>query len=211
MSLASWNVQGLKSKSLDKCNCPTFMSEIRKHHIISIQETHCSPDTYIKIPGYQVHQMNRPKSGNKKHGGIAILVKGTIKNGVQFLKPTSHNILWIQLKKEFFSMSEDIFIGAIYISPSNSSFSKRNDIDNPYEEIEKEMSKYISKGKCILMGDFNSRTSTLPDFVVNDNIKYVPVPNSYIADKDLLKRRSEDCEYKNCKYGGYLLEFCKKN
>ena len=56
-------------------------------------------------------------------------------------------------------------------------------------------------GRIILMGDFNGRTCTSPDFIVNDNMKYISVPNSYISDKEFLRRRSEDRYCKNNTYG----------
>ena len=55
------------------------------------------------------------------------------------------------------------------------------------------------------MGDFNSRTSTSPDFNVTDDDKYTPVPEQYNSDKheSPYNRENEDIcsvnEYgKNC-------------
>ena len=208
ISIASWNVQGWKSKDFHKTDDPDFLDEIKKHHIIAIQETHCAPNTYFQVPGYYVHQVNRKLSGKKAHGGIAFLVKNELKNGIKFINTTSNDMLWLCMKKHYFNIPDDIYVGTAYVSPFNSSYTRKCD-SNPFDLIENEISKYCSKGRVILMGDFNSRTCTYPDFVTNDDIRYVPVPPNYVSDIDLCNRRSQDVACKNCTYGKYLLEMCK--
>ena len=46
----------------------------------------------------------------------------------------------------------------------------------------------------MLMGDFNSRTDTLPDFIISDNEKYTPVPEFYVSDEteSLCQRQNQD-------------------
>ena len=36
----------------------------------------------------------------------------------------------------------------------------------------------------MLLGDFNSRVSTRSDFIINDDDKNTPVPDTYISDED---------------------------
>jgi exonuclease III len=59
LSIASWNVQGLKSKEFNKINDTQFVHEIQKHHIIALQETHTSGDMNININGYYTYQVCR--------------------------------------------------------------------------------------------------------------------------------------------------------
>jgi len=95
ISVASWNIQGIKSKELNKVEDCKFISEIKKHHIVALQETHCSPNNYIQIDGYCTHQLNRPLSGKKAHGGIAFLTghsgagKSTLLKLTAALEPAS--------------------------------------------------------------------------------------------------------------------------
>ena len=46
----------------------------------------------------------------------------------------------------------------------------------------------------MLLGDFNSRVSTLSDFIINADNKHTPVSDTYISDEDerLPVRRNED-------------------
>ena len=85
ISFASWNVHGLKNKDMSKANDPSFVREISKHDIIALQETHLTSDMHFYIPGYVIHQANRPIAGVKSHGGVAFLVKESLKPGIKFI------------------------------------------------------------------------------------------------------------------------------
>ena len=75
--------------------------------------------------------------------------------------------------------------------------------------LEKDVCKFKSKGKVALLGDFNSRIGTPPDFNVTDDDKYTPVPVQYNSDEheSLYNRENEDTCNVN-EYGKKLLEFC---
>jgi len=179
LSVASWNVQGLGSKVTDQ----TFLNEIRKHHILALVETHCTSDMHIAIEGYYTYQVNRSKTGNKAHGGIAFIVKNELRPGIKFYSAQSNDLLWIHLKKDFFRLQSDIFIGAVYISPLNSSYSKKLEYD-PFEIIEQEIMKYSGQGQIILMGDFNARSSTFQDFVSDSGTQHIQIPSNVSFDSD---------------------------
>ena len=95
------------------------------------------------------------------------------------------------LKKSFFQLEEDIYVCFIYVPPVNSTFTNSQD-NNSFELLENDVSKFKSKGRVVLMGDFKSRTSTSPDFNVID--KYTRVPEQYNSDehKSLYNRENED-------------------
>ncbi len=157
LSIATWNIQGLKGNTFNKTDDMDFMSKIGKHHIIGLTETHCIPSDNIVIPGYHAFQASRPKTKNKAHGGVAIIVKETIRPGVKFFKGESNDIVWIQLMKEYFNMEKDTFIGCTYVSPKNSSYSRGID-RSPFDILNKDINKFSEKGRILLMGDFNART-----------------------------------------------------
>jgi exonuclease III len=138
LSIASWNVQGLISKETNKIDDPNFIHEIQKHHIIALQETHTTSDMYINVPGYYTYQVSRPHVGRKAHGGIAILVKNELRAGVRFLSAETTDLVWVCLKKEFFHTARDVYVGAIYISPYNSSYTKRLEY-NHFDVVEQEI------------------------------------------------------------------------
>ena len=204
LSVASWNVRGIQSQNFSKLDDETFLKEISKHDIIALQETHMKLDMHFHIPGYIVYQANRPQA----HGGVAFVIKEEFKNCVESIKAKCNDLLWLRLKKEYFKLQEDIYLCSVYISPSNSTYSKKCNA-SPYEFLESEVCNYSSKGKVVLLGDFNSRTNNYPDYIVNDDSKFIPVPNNYVNDHQSFPRRSQDTKCTNCKYGKELLEFCK--
>lgn len=208
LSIASWNVQGLYNQDLNKLEDPLFLKEIRKHHIVAVQETHCAPDYYIHVDGYCSHQANRPLTGNVAHGGVGFLVKKEIRRGVKFITGATNDIIWLCLKKDFFNLPKDIYIACIYIPPVNSTYSQKLNY-KPYEIIEKEVEKYCEVGYTILLGDFNSRTGKSADYIVNDDVTHIPVPALYVPDTGIISRQSQDL--KVCTYGSELLELCRKS
>jgi hypothetical protein len=61
------------------------------------------------------------------------------------------------------------------------------------------------------MGDFNSRTNTGLDFIIDDsNDEHMPLPSSYTIDTKMVERESEDKNIATCKYGKQLLNLCVK-
>ena len=58
----------------------------------------------------------------------------------------------------------------------------------------------------ILCGDFNSRTSDMPDFVTNDvYLDYLPLPDDYEIDVNLPRFSQDNCVNNN---GSLLIDMC---
>ena len=113
-----------------------------------------------------------------------------------------------------------ILFGCVYIPPENTRYSS----DNAFHELEDEMIKFSRNTKHIfLLGDFNSRTSKMLDFVIPDeNLAEILntvddellLENMFSYQKlvDLnvpLERVSEDNTRHN-NYGVKLIEMCKR-
>ena len=74
----------------------------------------------------------------------------------------NEEILWIKEKTKTFDTYKNCVFGITYIPPERSIFFKRD----CFEKIENEIIELRSSGyNIILVGDFNSRTKTIPDFV----------------------------------------------
>ena len=69
--------------------------------------------------------------------------------------------------------------------------------------------KYTSKGRVILMGDLNSRTSLAKDYISNDNNQHIHVPPNYTEDRDIIQRKSQDSVKHACSFGNKLIQMCK--
>ena len=150
----------------------------------------------------------RPKSpkATKHSGGIAIVIKNTIRPGITFLPITNSEYLWFKLDKNFFNISEDIYVACVYICPYGSSYSSKT--DDIFELLESDMGRFSKIGTCLLCGDFNSRTATEPDFCKNDNLdELLDLPYNYEQDIDIMRNNCDSS--KPDKNGLQLLDLCK--
>ena len=193
LKMCHWNVEGLKDQVHGiKTNNPAFQQEITNFDVIALTETHANADKTIDLEGYTSFQVNRPRHvrAKKDSGGIAILVKSSLRSGIAFHSSASPDIAWLKLKKEKFSLEYDVYVGVVYLAPSNSTYSMRME-EESIEILEREMLKYSEKGKIILMGDFNARTGEMNEENFGDKFD----DNIFVIEdtcNDIQKRKSDD-------------------
>ena len=197
----------LKSKTHDKTIDDIFLKSIAAHDIILLAETHMGYSDSVLIEGYHYFQVCRPISRNNRYfGGIEILYKSSIKDGVKILPIRNTNFHWILFKKDFFNLNNDIYLCTVYYPPSNSAYlSEDSEI---FQRIEKDIFSYQNLGDIILCGDFNARCGTDNDFVSNDLDDFIPIDPNYVADNSRI-RYSRDSKLDS--RGKELLDFCIGN
>jgi hypothetical protein len=210
LSVASWNVNGLKGKEINKDDDPDFRTLIRKHHIVCLSETHVGKDHNLKIEGFKTLETKaRPvcKSNNKYYGGLILLVRDEILDGVTVIETFSEESIIIKADKKFFGLKNDLFISFLYIVPSNSTYNSKlvNDVD-PMDELEKTILGHSMYGDLLIMGDLNSRTARRPDFIVGDEV-HVNDDDFYEVDQTTNDRCSYDENVNS--HGLKLLEMCQ--
>ena len=72
-------------------------------------ETHTGFDTRIDIEGCQHVQVCRLISSNSRYyGGLALLIRKTLQNGIKILKNSSSELQWVKLLKDYFSLDKNI-------------------------------------------------------------------------------------------------------
>ena len=212
LKICHWNIGGLKSRVYgSKDKDVNFLQVVNDHEIILLTETHTNDKTHVAIPGYYTFQISRPKhkKARKHSGGIALIVKEELKNSVTFTSSKSNNIGWIRIQKKFINSNEDLIIGAVYLSPINSSFTLSNDKD-VWDILTEEVEHYQSTGRVVLLGDFNARTNKGNDFVMLDNVDHLPLANSYLVDEEHTHSIRNNMDNHNvCSFGRKLLDLCK--
>ena len=80
--------------------------------------------------------------------------------------PTSNSefVQWVEIANESSHLTK-LVIGCVYIPPENRKYTS----DRVFNEIENEMMSFSQNTKHIaLVGDFNSRTSNLTDYILPD-------------------------------------------
>ena len=184
-----------------------------QYDIVCLLETHCSPDTSIDLQGFTSVSLCRPKFRNarKFSGGVSVLIKNELKKVVSVIKSKvlPYDLLWLKVNKNFVHRINDMYICVTYLSPVNSSFILRQDIDL-YSVLENEVVRYSSIGDKMLVGDLNSRTANEYDFIANDGSdSHIPVPDGYISDTPMRPRYCQDKTLNG--YGRKLLNLCKSS
>ena len=58
------------------------------------------------------------------------------------------------------------------------------------------------------MGDLNSRTGVVNDFIENDNVDHIPMSFAFIEDCKYIDRSSQDLKVTHCTYGKQLIDLC---
>ena len=153
ISILSLNVGGITSKL--RYNILT--EYIEKHEILLFSETRLQKIPQSKFSGYNIFSL---KQKTPRHG-LALMVKNDLFPFTKKLTATSPCVLWVLLGS---SESQIHFIlGSVYIPGYNSKFADENDFDKISEDILGFREKYNCPS--ILMGDFNSRTGNLSNFL----------------------------------------------
>jgi len=137
---------------------------------------------------------------------LAILRKPNLKNHVKILKNTNPDYQWIKLEKDYFGFQRDLFICVVYYPPCLSTYANKLEC-NILDEVEKELAVYSRTGDILICGDSNARVGTLPDLLVHDDKKFLPLCSSLPLDKDIMNRFSKDTTVD--KRGKELIDFCK--
>ena len=119
--------------------------------------------------------------------------------------------LWIKLNKHFFSLKQDIFLGFTNVSPSTSSYFKTLSLDI-FSEVEKNYQTFKSFGDIIITGDFNARTKTDDDYIIDEEDRFSPITDldHYVIDSVPITRSNTDLNPTDS-HGERLFELCKSN
>ena len=205
-----WNIEGLKSKIYgNKWEDPEFIKLAKKHDIIAITESQIGNDVNIEMDGYIEKRPRmvrpKPKKAVKHSGGIVCLVKTELANRIEIIKSKSVNIMWVKIRTN--RGNSDIMMAITYLSPENSTYSKTHSPDKTWDILRNEIGKYRKDYKISLIGDFNSRTGQLLDYVQNDDNRFVDLPDNYAIDHELCKRTNQDESVND--FGRTLIDLCR--
>ena len=186
LKILSWNIQSSSTIEGNKFQIKEFQNIISTHDFICLQEIRQD----VQLMGFHPECNTRK---DKLTGGVGILVKNELLEGVEFIKSVEgSDYLICKLDKVFFRQTNDIYIINTYIRPSNSSSATEfNSGEEAFKKIENIINSLKKKGEVILCGDFNSRIGQKPEIIEHDSKKYVPMPQDYSPD-DCTPRYSQD-------------------
>ena len=97
LKLSHWNVHGFYGKDdTNKDDEGEIVKFVKRNDIVFLSETHCSKDYMIDYEGYICHLYSRDVTCkiNRYFGGLAILYKQELQNGLTILKQTYVKIIF---------------------------------------------------------------------------------------------------------------------
>ena len=74
----------------------------------------------------------------KASGGIAVLVKQTLRNACKFEPVSDSDVVWFRVQKDIAKLNSDLYLAFVYLPPCNSTYGKANG-----KEIVQKLEKHI--------------------------------------------------------------------
>ena len=123
----------------------------------------------IQFASYTVYNFARTvrhKNAKRSSGGIAILIANWLNKHIE-IKRVIECLVWIIFNDCInINTNKKLMVGVVYVPPIDSSYiGIKQDI---FDIIELEYSKYVNNHDIFLCGDFNARTSNLPDSITDE-------------------------------------------
>ena len=202
LSFFAWNIHGITSKSLgNKLQSTDFLDIINGSDFIILTETwKCSN---VDVTGYRSINQDgvMSKNGGRNSGGIILLYKNVFHDWISIVK-TSPNFLWFKINKHYTKTTEDIYACGLYIKPITSNYFD----PEIFEELEKDILNFSSKGSILLLGDLNSRTGKYSDSVCHDGHNIITNDQS---DSSFCPSQRNSYDNDLNSHGKRLLDICK--
>lgn len=213
------NVCGLRRRLL----CDEFKALICEHDICLFCETKtddldlCEVQDEFETIGYDVHLKNRSHCSRVRSGGLCVVYKKTLKNGVSFKDTDCKYVQWMVLNSSVTKLKNRMLLGLVYIPPEGSRFAS----ESAFVEIENELLDLQQEGDDVcLCGDFNARTKKMVDYVemdeflcnqvgIDDNSLHVIDPDGSLEAVGIGKARATCDAGRPNNFGYKLIDMCK--
>ena len=214
LNCASLNVCGLKRR----LHYPDFCELVHKYDIFCVCETKLDKYDSIELHGFTFISQCRKQKFIRKSGGLGVFVRNELSEFITQEDSESDYIMWLKINKTAFKTNEDLYIGVVYVPPSDSRF---NTIDETNIFNVEVANMCIDNKYVFLMGDFNARVCNKDDFVdaddflthhlsLDDTMDGSLNISSKLEKTNLSKHRvSQDKIINN--EGNMLLDMCKSN
>ena len=212
LRLGFFNINGFVGQ---KTHDPGFSALFTFFDILALTETWHSDGNCIKkvknnIPSDYLYihnpRKNKDRKSKRNSGGIIIFYRKHLHKAINIHDKETENMLWIKIKNNYLNLDKDLYIGTIYNSPINSTYTKKLDLDF-YQTLLDKMTSFSRNDYVLIGGDFNSRTGTIPDYVneSENDTNFINLPQEYDFDKFTKTRNNQDIHINS--YGEKLIDF----
>ena len=156
---------GLRSK----LNYGILNNYITTTDIMGLTEVKCNASQITQIDDFNTIFMSAKHRQHQFGGvyGICVFIRKKYKDFVHEIDSTySKNVLWLRIDKKIFGLN--FILGTVYIPPEGSKHYDDDIFDIIANDIIHIKHIYNEESFCFI-GDFNSRTGLLDDFIKHDN------------------------------------------
>lgn len=201
------------SQRSNKLVSPEFINMYKNHDILLLVETWTSELCDVSINGFEHIILNRTekKRGTRRDsGGLIVYIKSDLFDENTLVQCDGDDIIWFKLKNNIIS-DVPVYICLCYVLPPGTTRNSMVDscvFDRLFDTIVDLENKH-ENCSFVVCGDMNARTRESPDYLVDDNSHYIPLPENYLVDQDVIPRYSLDKHGSNSN-GQMLLDFCKQ-
>ena len=219
IKFCSWNIWGVTSYKLHDDILGGFL---KQYDIVLLTETWTKNNDNLCLENYVfynfAHNALHPNA-KRNSGGIGIFfIKRDIIKGVEIRKHTDDIISWIKLKRTYFGLVNDLYIGNVYMVPDSSNHVRHD----AFELLQNDIAEKPMGAEILICGDYNAHTNIkrdyhnydwrtgndeIDDIVNNTNNERLRLINCMYEDNHL-DRFSEDMRPVN-NNGRLLLDICK--
>jgi exonuclease III len=186
-----------------------------ENDIILFTESWTNSFSELHVSGFEHYVLNRTetkKNSKRSSGGIIIYVRNKFVSNETLVFQSNDDIICVKIKGSQLSLTHDLFVCLCYVIPDDSSRQSMIDsnvFDRLLDYIASLYSTLVNDFELLICGDMNARTSDNPDYVTDDNFKYMTMlPDDYVIDT-VMERHSQDKGHTN-NNGILLLDFCKQ-
>ena len=190
------------------------------YDIIFLNECWIPEKVKLELSGYtlKIKARKRKKNARRDSGGLCVLIKNSIADFFEFIEWNNEDGMIVKVKCQYTSINKDLYFVFVYMRSNNST---RNDLTqecDAFDLLYLKICELRENNEIVIIGDFNSRTSSLSDFYTNEHGNFDPLSEKdeidYRIDQDFLTlsqiqliRNNED--KKTNDFGHKLINLCQ--
>ena len=190
------------------------------YDIIFLNECWIPEKVKLELSGYtlKIKARKRKKNARRDSGGLCVLIKNSIADFFEFVEWNNEDGMIVKVKCQYTSINKDLYFVFVYMRSNNST---RNDLTQEYDAFDLlylKICELRENNEIVIIGDFNSRTSSLNDFYTNEHGNFDPLSEKdeidYRIDQEFLTlsqiqliRNNED--KKTNDFGHKLINLCQ--
>ena len=204
-----------------KIEDPEFLKCISSYDIIFLSECWFSKTSCksLELSGFKVYckARSRKRKAKRDSGGLCVLIKNNIDCYFEIFDWDNEDGLIFKVNESNTLLECDLYILFCYLRPNSST---RSDIENesdPFDILFQKVAELRNNNEIIIIGDLNSRTSTLQDFISFEDSNFDPfddddyanfcIDNNFLLQNNIeINRNNQD--KKTNDFGNRLINLC---